>query len=106
MAHEPGLDGSYLRIGVPELYASLQRVAEGNQRLESKVDSALSIQTLRLEYYGNELARLRDELQEAQAKIEDVDRKPVVTTKALITATTIMGVIIGIIVSIVGLFLR
>lgn len=99
-------NGYVVKIGVPEMYASLQRVAEGNQRLEAKLDSALSIQTLRLEMMAKELARLQAELEEAQKKLDEIDRRPVVTPKAMLTGLTVTGVLVAIITSVVGLFVK
>lgn len=97
---------SYVRIGMPELYGGLQRVAEGNQRLEAKVDTALSIQTLRQEHMAKEIARLESKQVELEAYIETVDRKPVVTTRALITAVTVVGTIAGTISAVAAIVIK
>jgi DNA transposition AAA+ family ATPase len=105
MTADPQVDG-FVRIGMPELYNSLQRVAEGNQRLEAKVDTALSIQTLRQEHMAKDIARLEAKQIELESYIEAVDRKPVVTTRALITAITATGTVVGIISTVVALVIR
>lgn len=105
MSVDQNSDG-YVRIGMPELYGGLQRVAEGNQRLEAKVDTALSIQTLRQEHMSKEIARLESKQIELEAYIETVDRKPVVTTRALITAVTVVGTIVGTISTVATLIIR
>ena len=102
MASDQQLDG-FVRIGVPEMYATLQRVAEGNQRLEAKVDTALSIQTLRTEQLSTEVGRMQQEVIALQQQLDEVDKRPVVTPKALLTTVTVMGVIVTIITSIAGL---
>lgn len=99
-------DEGYVKIGMPEMYASLQRVAEGNQRLEAKVDTALSIQTLRVEHLAKDIARMEQELARAQQQLDEIDKRPVVTPKAMLTVVTVMGVIIGAIVSILNLVLK
>lgn len=100
----------YVRIGMAELHASLQRVAEGNQRLESKMDTALSIQTLRLEYLSKELGRLeqmhKDLQSELMGRLEDLERRPVVTPRAMMTAITIMGIVVGAVTGILSLVLK
>lgn len=100
----------FVRIGMADLHASLQRVAEGNQRLESKMDTALSIQTLRLEYLSKELGRLEQQLaadkKELAARVDELERRPVVTPKAMMTAITIMGIVVGAVGTILNVVLR
>jgi hypothetical protein len=103
---DPLTDNTFVRIGVPEMYATLQRVAEGNQRLEAKVDTALSIQTLRTEQLSKEITRMQAQMAEMQAQIDEIDKRPVVTPKALLTTVTVMGIIVAIITSLVGLFVK
>lgn len=110
-------DEGYVRIGIVEVYQSLQRVVEGNQRLEAKVDTALSNQTLRLEQTIKELSRLEAhlenqkkdfeaELEEYGRRLDLVDRRPVVTPKMVTTAVTVMGVVSTVAMGIIGLIIK
>jgi hypothetical protein len=96
----------YVKIGMPEVYDGLRRVAEGNQRLEAKVDTALSIQTLRLEQLQKEVSRLEGMVTAALQQIDEIESRPVVTPKALLATATVMGIIVAIVTSVVGLFIK
>jgi hypothetical protein len=111
------VDEAFVKIGMPELHQSLQRVVEGNQRLESKVDTALSIQTLRLDHLVRDLTRLEahledakrtleDRLDEEHTRVDEISRRPVVTPKMMLAAVTIMGIVATIVMGILNLVVQ
>jgi|SRR5687767_6414984 len=98
-------DEPYVKIGLPQIFDSLQRVAEGNQRLEAKVDTALSTQTMQMNHLSQQQSRLEiefrtgmdkqelglknglekheKELDKVTERLNAVEAKPVVTPKAM-----------------------
>jgi hypothetical protein len=110
-------DEPYVRIGIGDVYQSLQRVVEGNQRLDAKLEAALSNQTLRLDQTIKDLTRveahlenlrkdLENELDEHDKRIVVIDRRPVVTPRHIAVAASVMTTIITVGMGIIGLFIK
>jgi hypothetical protein len=106
-------DGQFVQIGLADVYAIVQRIAEGNQRLDAKVDTALSIQTLRLEQLGERLQELKkaheeleEKILESDRRLAELDKRPVVTPRAVLVAVTVGCTIIGTITSVVAILLK
>lgn len=106
-------NGQYVHIGLAEVYAIVQKIAEGNQRLDAKVDTALSIQTLRLEQLGERLQEMKKYAEDLQAQIDamdrrqvELDKRPVVTPRSVLVAVTVGCTIVATITSVLAAVLK
>lgn len=100
------VDEPHIKIGMQEVYVQLQRVAEGNQRLDAKIDQALSNQTIRMEALVAKNYDLEKDLSVLTERVRILELRPVVTPKAIWAGVGTILTGISIIIAIVALVVK
>lgn len=98
------VDEPHIRIGMQQIYDMTLRVAEGNQRLEAKLDAVSSNQTIQMGNLASHIVRveaehakdgveLRQELEKLSERLRTVELAPKVTPRAIQAA---IGIVLGV----------
>lgn len=104
----------HIKIGLQQVYDMSMRVAEGNQRLEAKIDTALSNQTIQMGNLSAYIVRVeaehaRDrievgqELDKLSERLRLVELSPKVTPSAMWRAVGALTAVIGVAVAIIAI---
>lgn len=92
----------FVKIGMPELYAQVLRVAEGNQRLDAKLDQALSVQTIRQDNIAADHAELKETVSRLSDRLSQIETRAVVTPSAMWRGVSAIAAIAAITVAIIA----
>lgn len=104
----------HIRIGMQQIYDMILRVAEGNQRLEAKVDAVSSNQTIQMGNLASHIVRveaehardgaeLRQELDKLSDRLRTVELAPKVTPRALQAGIGIVLAVLSVGVAIIAI---
>src|SRR3954464_6055091 len=107
----------HIRIGMQQVYDMVLRVAEGNQRLEAKMDTSLSNQTIQMSNLASAIVRVeaerakdnvefRQEFDRMSERLRIVELSPKVTPSGMQWTVGALLSVVAVGVAILALVLR
>lgn len=96
----------HVTIGLRDVYNEIQTLSHGYTRLEGKLDTALSVQTIHLNSIGREISDTQTQTRELEVRLRAVERQPVVTPRAVWTAVGVLIAALGVATGLLSLILR
>jgi len=105
--------GAEFRIGLGDVYGEVTRLRSGYDRLDGKIDMIMSNMTLRLEQVVQAQATERTEREKLAARqdrlddrLDEIDRRPVVTPRAMWTGLAVIFTAMGTLIALLNVITR
>lgn len=98
--------GGIVEIDLRDVYNEVRRIAEGYGELSGKLDTAMSMQAMRFDAVGRELASNTQQHTDYELRLRSLEQRPVVTPKAMWTAIGSLTGLVSVAIAIVALFVK